>query len=107
MYPAGSAYPLRNLWDAAVRQSSIKLECWSCHHVTIRHAHALWWHFEQKGWPDSFKELQKRCVCIPCRTERRQIIRNPKLELVHEEVTNEPLPLPSAQEWKRALARHR
>lgn len=107
MYPKGSAYPLRNLFDAAVRQYAIKLTCWACQHITIRHAHALWWHFERKGWPNSFKELRKRCVCVPCRKERNQIIRNPRLELVHEEVAVEPLPLPSQDEWKRALRRHR
>jgi hypothetical protein len=107
MYSEGSAYPLRTLFDAAVRQYSIKLTCWACQHVSLRHAHALWWHFQRKGWPDSFKELQKRCVCVPCREQRNQIIRNPKLDLVHEEIVDEPLPLPSQEQWKHALRRHR
>ena len=107
MYPEGSANPLRTLWDAAVRGYTIKLTCWACRHIVVRHAHALWWHFERKGWNDSFKELQKRCVCRPCLKERNQIIRNPRLELVQEEITEEPLPLPSQEEWKRALRRRR
>lgn len=107
MYPEGSAYPLRDLFDAAVRQYAVKLTCQACRHVTIRHAHALWWHFERKNWPGRFKEVQRRCVCAQCREKRNEIVRNPLLELVREEVMDEPLPLPSAQEWKRALSRHR
>lgn len=107
MYPEGSAYPLRTLFDAAVRQYSIKLTCRACQHVRILHPHALWWMFDKKGWPDSFKDVQRRAVCVPCRKLRNEIVRNPRLELVHEEITGEPLPLPNEQEWKRALSRHR
>lgn len=107
MFPEGSANPLRSLFDAAVRQYAIQLTCWACRHVSIRHAHALWWLFERKGWPNSFKELRKRCVCRACFERRNQIIRNPALELVHQNVTDEPLPLPSQEEWKCALRRHR
>ena len=102
-----SPYPLRDLFDAAVRGHTIKLTCWSCGHVRILHAHALWWMFHGRGWPDRFKDLQSRCVCVPCRTERNVIIRNPKLELVHEEITGDPLPLPPLGEWKRELGRRR
>ncbi|MEA1015329.1 hypothetical protein [Sphingosinicella sp. LY1275] len=107
MYPEGSAYPLRTLFDAAVRQYSIKLTCRACRHVRILHPHALWWMFDKKGWPDSFRDVQRRAVCVPCRKLRGEIVRSPRLELVHEEITGEPLPLPSKQEWKRALSRHR
>ena len=107
MYPDGSAYPLRNLFDAAVRQYSIKLTCQACQHVRILHPHALWWMFDKKGWPDSFRDVQRRAVCVPCRKLRAETVRNPRLELVHEEITGEPLPLPSEQEWRRALSRHR
>lgn len=107
MYPQGSANPLGNLFDAAVRQYSIKLTCWSCGHVRILHGHALWWLFERKGWRSNFKDVRWRLVCGPCLRERNEKIRNPQLELVHEEITGDPLPLPSQDEWKRALRRHR
>ena len=107
MYPEGSAYPLRNLWDAAVRKYSIKLTCRACGHIRILHGIGLWWLFERKGWSGGFREVQRRAVCVPCRSQRKRIVRSPSLELVHEEITGEPLPLPSQQEWKKALARHR
>ena len=37
----------------------------------------------------------------------RQIIRNPRLKLVHDEAVGEPLPLPSQEQWKHALRRRR
>ena len=107
MYPEGSAYPHRNLWDAAVRQYSIKLTCRACGHVRILHGVGLWWLYERKGWLGGFHEVRRRAICISCRMERGQVVRNPSLELVHEEITGEPLPLPSHSEWKKALARHR
>jgi hypothetical protein len=107
MYPDGSAYPLRNLWDAAVRKYSIKLTCRSCGHIRILHSVALWWLFERKGWSGGFNEVRRRAVCVPCRTRAGRRVRNPTLELVHEEITGEPLPLPSQSDWKKALARHR
>ena len=107
MYPEGSAYPLRNLWDAAVRGYAIRLTCRRCRHVRTFHAVALWWLFERKGWANSFNEVRRRTICAACRDTRRQTIRHPKFELVHEEIDGDPLPLPSQQDWKRALARHR
>ena len=107
MYPDGSAYPLRDLWDAAARQYSVKLTCLKCGHVRILHGHGLWWMFERKGWPDRFKDVQRRARCEPCFRDRRVIVRNPKLDLVHAEITGEPLPLPDEREWKRACARRR
>jgi hypothetical protein len=106
MYPEGSAYPLRNLWDAAVRHYSIKLTC-RCGHVRILHGVGLWWLFERQGWSDSFYEVRRRALCTSCLRERSRMARNPALDLVHEEITGEPLPLPSDREWKKALARHR
>jgi hypothetical protein len=106
MYPEGSAYPLRNLWDAAVRQHTIRLTC-RCGHVRIFHGHGLWWLFERKGWPSSFNQVRRRAVCTRCLEEGRGLVRYPKLELVHEEITGGPLPLPTPGEWKKALSRHR
>jgi hypothetical protein len=102
-----SAYPLHTLFDAAVRGYTIKLTCQACGHVRILHAHALWWHFRQRYWPERFTDLRARCVCVPCRSGRRIIVRNPKLELVHEEITGEPVPLPPISAWKRELGRRR
>jgi hypothetical protein len=101
-----SVNPLRDLFDAAVRGHTIKLTCRRCGHVRVLHAHALWWLFHRRGWPDGFRDLQGRSVCTSCR-EQRRTSRNPKLELVHEEITGEPLPLPPLHEWKREVHRRR
>src|SRR5687768_9168707 len=49
-----SPYPLRDLFDAAVRQYGVRLTCLRCGHVRIFHAHALWYHFHRRGWNDRF-----------------------------------------------------
>ncbi len=105
--PLPSAYPLRCLFDAAVRGYAIKLTCWRCGHVRILHAHALWWKFQRRGWPERFREVQRRAVCMPCHDGAGMIIRNPALTLVHEPPTGDPLPLPPEHEWRRELRRRR
>ena len=105
--PLPSPYPLRDLFDAAVRGHTIRLTCWKCGHARVLHAHALWWKFHRRGWPAGFRDLKSRCVCLACLRNRREIIRNPRLQLVHEPITGEPLPLPPAHEWKREVGRRR
>jgi hypothetical protein len=102
-----SAYPLRDLFDAAVRGYSIKLTCRKCGHVRVLNAHALWWKFHKRGWPDWYRDVTRRGRCMPCFAERKRIVRNPKLELVHEAPTGEPLPMPPLHEWKREIGRRR
>ena len=102
-----SAYPLRDLFDAAVRHRSVKLTCAKCRHVTVFSAAALWWLFHKKGWQDRFADVQKRCVCLLCLHERQLRIRYPELELVDDPPTETRLPLPSEIDWKRELRRRR
>lgn len=102
-----SAYPLRDLFDAAVRQYGVKLTCLRCKHVRIFHAHAIWYHFHRRGWDDRFSELTRRAVCSICRGKHQMTIRFPRLELVHEDPTGDALPLPPRELWRRALSRNR
>jgi hypothetical protein len=102
-----SAYPLRDLFDAAVRNYSIKLTCTKCQRITIYSSLALWWLFQQKGWADRLKDVQKRCLCIMCLHRRGLKVRYPTLQLVHDEPTDTSLPLPSELDWKRELRRRR
>ena len=102
-----TAYPLEDLFDAAVRQRRVRLTCAKCRHVTVFDAVALWWLFERKGWQDRFKDVRKRCVCLLCLHERGLKIRYPELELVGDPPTETRLPLPSEIEWKRELRRRR
>jgi hypothetical protein len=102
-----SPLPLRDLFDAAVRQYGIKLTCLRCKHVRVFHAHALWYLFERRGWDDRFSEVTRRAICLPCRDKHGATIRFPKLELVREDPTGEPLQLPPREVWRRALSRNR
>ena len=102
-----TAYPLRDLFDAAVRYASIKLTCRTCGHVTIFSAPALWWLFERKGWQDRFGDVRKRMVCLLCLHERGLKIRYPDLEMVDDPPTETRLPMPSEIEWKREVRRRR
>lgn len=102
-----SAYPLRDLFDAAVRHKAIKLTCLKCRHASVFDSHALWWLFHQRGWHDRFHEVQRRCVCTVCWYRDGLRVRHPTLELVNEPPTEARLPLPPELEWKRELRRRR
>ena len=102
-----TAYPLRDLFDAAVRHRSVRLTCTNCRHVTIFEAAALWWLFERKGWQDRFKDVQRRMVCLLCLHERGLKIRFPELELTDDAPTETRLPIPSEIDWKREVRRRR
>lgn len=102
-----TAYPLRDLFDAAVRQKSIKLTCARCKHICIFDGHALWWLFQRRGWQDRFADVQRRCVCIVCSYNGGTKVRHPHLELVDETPTDTRLKMPSELDWKRELRRRR
>jgi hypothetical protein len=102
-----SAYPLRDLFDAAARQKSVRLTCGRCGHQNIFAAAALWWLFHRKGWQDRFESVRRRCVCRLCLLRLHIKERMPALELVDDPPTESGLPLPSELEWKRELRRRR
>lgn len=102
-----TAYPLRDLFDAAVRHRSIRLSCRACGHVRVYDGHALWWFFHRRQWPDRFRDVQRRGVCTACLERLGLKVRNPRLELVEEEPTGDALPMPTAADWKRELRRRR
>ena len=102
-----SAYPLRDLFDAAVRHRAIALTCTACGHVRVFDPHALWWLFHRRGWPNRFGDVRRRCVCSLCLQRTGRKIRGPRLDLVQREPTGLRLMLPSTAEWKRELSRRR
>ncbi len=101
------ANPIRDLFDAAVRQRNIRLTCRQCRHEAVLDAHALWWLFERKGWRMALAEVARRCICSRCRATSGRLTRRPMLEAVHEEATDQSLPMPTESEWKRQLRRRR
>lgn len=102
-----SAYPLRDLFDAAARGKALGLTCSKCRHRTVLSSHALWWLFRRKGWVDTLSEVRRRSICILCLHRRGEKVRNPELELVDEPPTDTSLPMPSELDWKRELRRRR
>lgn len=102
-----SAFPLRDLFDAAARGRSVRLTCPKCRHSAVYSSHALWWLFRRKGWVDSFNAVRGRCLCLLCLHRRGEKVRNPELELVDEPPTDTSLPMPSELDWKRELRRRR
>lgn len=102
-----TVYPLRDLFDAAVRNRSVRLTCGQCGHGSVFSSHALWWLFHRKGWVDSLREVRRRCLCIMCLHRRGLKVRDPELELVDDEATDTSLPMPSELDWKREVRRRR
>jgi hypothetical protein len=102
-----TAYPLRDLFDAAARGRAIRLTCSKCGHFSIVSSHALWWLFRRKGWVDSLREVRRRCLCIMCLHRHGKKERDPRLELVDEPVTDASLLMPSELDWKREVRRRR
>jgi hypothetical protein len=102
-----SAYPLRDLFDAAVRGRTIRLTCPRCGHGAVFSSHALWWLFHRRGWPDGFREVRRRCLCLVCLYRRGAKVRDAELELVDDAPTDTRLPMPSELDWKREVRRRR
>jgi hypothetical protein len=102
-----TAYPLRDLYDAAARGRNVRLTCRACGHVAILSGIALWWHFQRRGWLDDFRDVRRRSVCAECLKRLRRKVRNPDLLLVEAAPTETRLPLPSQIEWKKEVRRRR
>jgi hypothetical protein len=107
MSDAPSAFPLRDLFDAAVRGRSVRLTCRECGHSAVLSSHALWWLFHRKGWRDGLADARGRCICLMCLHRRRRKVRNPKFELVLDPPTDASLPMPPEMAWKREVRRRR
>jgi hypothetical protein len=102
-----TAYPLRDLFDAAVRHRNVQLSCRRCGHTARFSGPALWWLFERKGWQDRFHEVARRFYCRRCLDRDGTKVRHPRLQLVGEPPTEAHLSLPSELDWRRELRRRR
>ena len=102
-----TAYPLRDLYDAAVRHKAVRLTCGACRRAAVFDGHALWWLFHRKGWLDGFEDVRKRCICVMCLHRRGAKVKAARLDLVDDEPTDTSLPMPSEIDWKREQRRRR
>ena len=101
-----TSYPLRDLFDAAVRYSAVRLTCPRCRHAQVFRSAALWWLFHRKGWKDRFPDVERRYYCRTCWHDHGEKIRA-TIGLVDEDPTDDSLPIPSELEWKRERRRRR
>lgn len=96
-----TAYGLSDLFDATAQHYNLRFTCRGCHRSSVFVAAAVWLLFERKGWPDYLRDVPKQFRCRVC--DRR----NPIIELVNDKATENSLPLPSEETWKRAQRRRR
>ncbi|MCJ8157408.1 hypothetical protein [Sphingomonas sp. LaA6.9] len=99
-----SPNPMKDLFDAAARHKTLRFTC-RCGHSAIFDGHALWWRFEKKGWNDALRLVPFHMRCGKCRALGRPKI-PPRLELTDLD-NDTDLPMPSEEDWKRALRRRR
>ena len=101
-----SAYPLRDLFDAALRYSAVRLVCPRCRHVQVFRAAALWHLFHRKGRNDRFANVKRQYFCRSCLERHGEKI-HADVQLVNEAPTDDSLPMPSELDWKRERRRRR
>ncbi|WP_129792586.1 hypothetical protein [Sphingosinicella sp. CPCC 101087] len=102
-----SANPLRDLFDAAARQRRVRITCPRCGHAAIFESAALWWYFHRRAWRHNLASAARRFVCVPCWSDRDELVRATEIELVDQEPTETGLPMPTDLDWKRELRRRR
>ena len=102
----GDLHPFRDLYDAAIRHSAVRVVCERCRHTIVFRTAALWRLFSRNGWNDRFEHVQKRLYCGPCR-DRTGVKRRPSLIFCDDPPTDTRLPMPSKQEWGHEARRRR
>jgi len=98
--------PIVDLFDAAARHRTIRLDCPRCQRVVIYDGHAVWWLFERKGWSSRLRLAARHFYGATCRRRRAETIR-PRVSLSEQDPTSQSLAMPDEREWKRALHRRR
>ncbi len=106
MFIGGSPHAVTDLWDVAAHHYNLKLTCIRCGHVRVFHAAGLWWLFRKRHWNDHLSVVSRRLACAVCRSVHKRTVR-PRMEIVSDEETGEPLPLPPEREWKWYAQRRR
>lgn len=98
--------PIQDLFDAAARHHTIRLDCPRCKRVVIYDGHAVWWLFERKQWPDRLRDVGRHFYCSTCRKRAAERVR-PRVSLSEQDPTSLAMAMPDEREWNRALSRRR
>jgi len=104
--PRDLVNPIADLFDAAVRHRTIRLDCPRCKRVAIFDPHAVWWLFERKRWPGGLRDVGRHFYCSHCRNRAELRVR-PQVSLSEQHPTSLAMAMPDEREWKRALSRRR
>lgn len=99
-------HPFRDLYDAAIRHSAVRIVCDRCKHTAVLQTAALWQHFSRQGWNDRFEQVRARLFCLPC-WYHGAVKRRPSLFFCDDAPTDTRFPMPTNQEWKSEARRRR
>lgn len=102
----GELHPFRDLYDAAIRHSSVRVTCPRCGRSVVFATAALWRLFNRNGWNDRFAHVRRRLCCLFC-WHQRGAKERPRLEFGDEAPTEIRLPMPSKGEWAHEARRRR
>jgi hypothetical protein len=102
----GDLHPNRDLYDAAIRHSAVRVVCNRCRRTTIFQTAALWRLFNRNGWNDRFEHVQKRLFCLVC-WYHSGVKQRPSMAFCDDPPTDTRFPMPEAHEWKHEARRRR
>jgi hypothetical protein len=106
MFPMADLHPFRDLYDAAIRHSAVRVVCDHCRHTAIFQTAALWRHFNRNGWNDRFEHVQRRLFCLLC-WHRSRVKRRPSMTFCDDPPTDTRFPMPEKHEWAHEARRRR
>ena len=101
-----SLHPFRDLYDAAIRCTSVRVVCDRCKHTAVFQTAALWRYFNRRGWDDGFDAVQRRLYCLFCWHHGR-VKRRPCIFFCDDVPTETRFPMPTKQEWAHEARRRR
>jgi hypothetical protein len=99
-------HPFKDLFDAAIRHSAVRVTCDRCRHTVTFKTAALWRHFQRMGWDHRFAGVQRRLFCLRCWYRGGGKVR-PSIQFCDDEPTDTRFPMPSKAEWAQAARRRR
>ena len=97
---------LRTIEQCALYRRSLRLTCRRCQSLRILDAVAVWWLFQQRGWPDNLPDVARRFACSACRNKGHQSAA-PMIEVGRDPPEGPQPPYLDEREWKRLVSRYR
>ena len=109
-YRDGLKHPT-HIWEAAAMHHLVRVQCRApgCRNIATFDPHALWGLFQQRRWDDQFRAAEKRFYCRVCSSASGVRVKNARMSDLATGIgdVTHPLPMPSENDWKRFLSRHK